>query len=71
MDYSGLCPVKDCFISGDEPQGSDTTKSVIRSTRPCYFILLKRAATGFRIIRQPDSAAAISASVTVYGKWKT
>jgi hypothetical protein len=71
-DYSGLCPVKDYFISGDKPQGSDTTEFVSQSTRHCYFILLKRAATRCRIIRQPDSAAAISASVTtVCGKWQT
>ena len=70
-DYSGLCPVKDYFISGDEPRGSDITEFVSQSTRPCHFILLKRAATDCRIIHQPDSEAAISASVTVYGKWKT
>jgi len=70
-DYSGLCPVKDYFISSDEPQVSDTTEFVSQSTRPCYFILLKRAATHCRIIRQPDSVASISVPVTVYGEWET
>lgn len=67
-DYSGLCPVKDYFMSGDEPQVSDTTEFVRQSTRPCYFILLKRAATHCRIIRQPGSAAAISASGTKHSR---
>jgi hypothetical protein len=70
-DYSVLCPVKDYFISGDELKGSRTTEFVSRSTPLATSYYSNGQPRAERIIRQPDNAAAILASVTVHGKWQT